>query len=105
VNKIGIIGDTESTLGFLAVGFSVFPVATPDEASKTLVRLASEGYAIIYITEDLACEITDTISKYKDTPLPAVIMIPGKSGSRGIGMHNIKKSAERAIGADILFKE
>ena len=105
MNKIAIIGDTESTLGFLAVGFSVFPASSAEEASKTLVKLASEGYAIIYITEDLACEITDTISRYKDTPLPAVIMIPGKSGSRGIGMNNIKKSAERAIGADILFKE
>ena len=105
MNKIAIIGDTESTLGFLAVGFSVFPASSAEEASKTLVKLASEGYAIIYITEDLACEITDTISRYKDTPFPAVIMIPGKSGSRGIGMQNIKKSAERAIGADILFKE
>ncbi len=105
MNKIGIIGDTESTLGFLAVGFSVFPVSSGEEAAKTLVKLASEGYAIIYITEDLACEITDTISRYKDSPTPAVIMIPGKSGSRGVGMHNIRKSAERAIGADILFKE
>lgn len=105
MNKIAIIGDTESTLGFLAVGFSVFPATSGEQAAKTLVRLASEGYAIIYITEDLACEITDTISRYKDSPTPAVIMIPGKSGSRGIGMHNIKKSAERAIGADILFKE
>ena len=105
MNKIAIIGDTESTLGFLAVGFSVFATSSSDEAARTLVKLASEGYAIVYITEDLACEITDTISRFKDSPTPAVIMIPGKSGSRGIGMHNIKKSAERAIGADILFKE
>ena len=105
MNKIAIIGDTESTLGFLAVGFSVFTTSNSDEAARTLIKLASEGYAIVYITEDLACEITDTISRYKDSPTPAVIMIPGKSGSRGIGMHNIKKSAERAIGADILFKE
>lgn len=105
MNKIAIIGDTESTLGFLAVGFSVFPTTSSIEAARALVKLASEGYAIVYITEDLASEITDTISRYKDSPTPAVIMIPGKSGSRGIGMHNIKKSAERAIGADILFKE
>ncbi len=104
-SKIAIIGDTESTLGFLAVGFSVFPVNGSEEAAKTLVKLASEGYAIIYIVEDIACEITDTISRYKDSPVPAVIMIPGRAGSRGIGLMNIKKSAERAIGADILFKE
>ena len=105
MNKIAIIGDTESTLGFLAVGFAVFPTTSSEEAARTLIKLASEGYAIVYITEDLASEITDTISRYKDSPTPAVIMIPGKSGSLGLGMHNIKKSAERAIGADILFKE
>ena len=41
MNKIAIIGDTESTLGFLAVGFSVFPASSAEEASKTLVKLAS----------------------------------------------------------------
>ncbi|MCQ4771942.1 V-type ATP synthase subunit F, partial [Intestinimonas massiliensis] len=33
---------------------------------------------------------------------PAIILIPGKSGSLGIGMDNVKKSVERAVGADSL---
>ena len=37
------------------------------------------------------------------TALPRpVILIPGKEGSLGLGMANIKKSVERAVGADIL---
>ena len=41
---------------------------------------------------------------YGDFPAltPAIILIPGKSGSLGIGMANVKKSVERAVGADIL---
>ena len=103
--KIGIIGDTESTLGFLAVGFTVRNATTGEEAAKQLSKLASEGYAIVYITEDLAEKIPEAMEKYKDTPIPAVIMIPGKTGSSGLGLMNIRRSAERAVGADILFRD
>ena len=33
---------------------------------------------------------------------PAQILIPGKEGSLGIGMANVKTAVERAVGADIL---
>ena len=32
----------------------------------------------------------------------AIIPIPSKTGALGIGMANIKRSVERAVGADIL---
>ena len=37
--------------------------------------------------------------------LPAIIVIPGISGSMGLGMNEVRESAKRAIGADILFSE
>lgn len=67
--------------------------------------MAAGGYAIVYVTEDLAVGMQEEIEKYKDKMLPAVIVIPGKEGSTGFGMTNLKKSVERAVGADILFKE
>lgn len=100
--KIGVIGDTASILAFMAVGFSVFPTENPEEAGKLLLRLAKENYAILYLTEDLAKEIPDTIARFKDVPVPAVIVIPGNKGSSGYGMDNIRRSVERAVGADIL---
>ena len=33
---------------------------------------------------------------------PAIILIPGREGSLGIGMNNIQQSIQRAVGADIL---
>lgn len=103
--KIGVIGDSASVLGFMAIGFSVFPVLDEESAQKTLIRLANENYAIIYITEHYAQLCASTIARYKDSPMPAIIAIPSKEGSTGYGMVNIKKSVERAVGADILFKE
>ncbi len=101
--KIGVIGDRDSVLGFKAVGLDVFPCSRGDEAKKVLHQLAKGEYAIIYIIEKLAAELTEDIDKYKDSRLPAIIPIPGKEGASGTGMDNVRKSVERAVGADILF--
>lgn len=103
--KIGVIGDKDSVLGFMAVGFKVFAADDVSQAAKLLKQLANEDFAVIYITENLAFRMEDDIARYKDKPIPAVIVIPGKDGTTGYGMTNLKKSVERAVGADILFKE
>lgn len=103
--KIGVIGDKDSVLGFKAIGLSVFPVISSQEAEKILQELAKDQYAVVYITEQIAKDIISTIDEYKDREFPAIIPIPGNQGTLGIGMQNIKKSVERAVGADILFKE
>ena len=100
--KTGVIGDRASVLGFMSVGFTVAEAETAEEASRALRRLANEDHAVIFITEDTAALIPDEIDRYRSAPVPAVILIPGKGGSLGIGMSNIKNSVERAVGADIL---
>ena len=105
MHKIGVIGDKDSVLGFKALGLSVFPVTGPSDAAEALQRLVREDYAVVYVTEQTAQGISALIDEYKDRKLPAVILIPGNQGSLGIGLSNLKKIVERAVGADILFKE
>lgn len=100
--RIAAIGDKDSVLGFKALGLTVFPVESLDEARHTLHRIAKENYAVVYLTEQLAVQMEADIARYKDALTPAVILIPGKEGSLGLGMSNIKKAVERAVGADIL---
>ena len=100
--KIAVLGDQDSVLGFKALGLDVFPAETVDAAKSTLHRLAKEDYAVVYLTEQLARYMGEELARYKDDLTPAVILIPGKEGSLGIGMANVKKSVERAVGADIL---
>jgi len=101
--NIGVIGDRESVLGFKAVGLDVFPCKDSAEARQTLHKIAKGNYAIIYITEGFCKDIIEDIERYKDVKIPAITPIPGMDGSYGIGMANVKKSVERAVGADILF--
>ena len=99
--KIAVMGDMDSVLGFKALGLEVCPVTTP-EGREALHRMAKENYAIIYMTEQLAAQLPAEIARYKDALTPAIILIPGKEGSLGIGMDNVKTAVERAVGADIL---
>ena len=100
--KIAAMGDLDSVLGFKALGLDVCPVSTPEEGRAALHRMAKENYAIIYMTEQLAAQLGTDVARYKDALTPAIILIPGKEGSLGIGMANVMTAVERAVGADIL---
>lgn len=102
--KIAVIGGRETVLGFKALGLETYPVANADEASACLRRLTRESdeYAIIYIEELLAAQIEGEINKFKDSPTPAIILIPGREGSIGLGQSALKAAVERAVGTNIL---
>ena len=78
--RIAVIGSWESVMGFRALGLETYPVAAPEEAK----------------------DLPDVLDRYKDELRPAIILIPGREGSLGIGMNNIQQSIQRAVGADIL---
>ncbi len=109
--RVGIIGDRESVLGFRSIGFDVADIADLtvaaglEAAEAALRRFISNFYAIIFVTEQVAIGLDEIIDQYKDAPTPAIIVLPNNQGTNGMGMSAIKKSVERAVGADILFKD
>lgn len=100
--RIAVFGDYDSVMGFKALGLDVYPADTVEDAKTILHRLAKEDCAVVYLTEQYAAAMNAEIQRYKDELKPAIILIPGKEGSLGIGMANVKKAVERAVGADIL---
>ncbi|SKA90799.1 V/A-type H+-transporting ATPase subunit F [Caloramator quimbayensis] len=103
--KIGVVGEKDAVIAFLALGLTVKAVESPDEAMKAVDGMAREGYGIIFVTETVAKDIEETIERYKNQMLPAIILIPGSKGSLGIGMAKIKENVEKAVGVDILSKK
>ncbi len=104
--KIAVLGDRDSVLGFKALGLDIFPVEGVEEGRQTLHKLAKSAdsqaeYAIIYVTEQLAQSVRPDIDRYKTSVTPAVILIPGKGGSLGLGAQALQSAIERAVGADI----
>ena len=101
--KAAVIGDYDSSFGFGALGLSIFPVEDYEEAEKILKRIIEVDYKVIYITEDIYSNISKTVSEYSEEMTPAIIPIPGVKGNTGIGVQNVKKFVEQAVGSDILF--
>ena len=102
--RVGIIGDRESVLGFMALGYTVHEATDAESARKALRELTEDQtFGIIFITEALAPELAEDIDRYKNSPLPAIVTIPAAGGAgEGYGMHALHRAVERAVGADIL---
>ncbi len=102
--RIAVIGGKDTVIGFKAVGLETFAASGPEEARKALKELTKEGsgYAIIYIEEKLAQALQHEIDRFKDSPTPAIIMIPGREGSMGLGQYALRAAVERAVGTNIL---
>lgn len=100
---VAIIADRETGLAFRSMGIQALH-AEPGEA-RDVLKKASEKYKIIFVTENLAQTVTDLITEYVDQTLPIIIEIPSFEGTIGLGKQKMKRITERAVGADILFKE
>ena len=100
--KIGVVGDKDSILAFKALGIDVYPAFSPEEARKNIDKMAASDYAVIFVTEQIAKDIEETIERYNRMTLPAVILIPSNQGSLNIGMQRISYNVEKAVGVNIL---
>lgn len=104
IGKIAVIGDGESVTAFLAIGAAVFKVEDEYAAADTLRALSkSDEYAVILVTENYAALMSGLMQKLKQQTYPAVISIPGSTGSNGFGLAGVKKDVEKAVGVDLLF--
>ena len=103
--KIAMIGDASTVAGFGAGGVVGFAQDLDDQEQTLSVisKLVHSGeYAIIFITEGLAEPLFDAIERIETQTVPAIIIVPDQSGTRGIGYERIRHAVERAIGIDML---
>lgn len=91
-------------MGFKALGLETYPVSDASEARQALRGLTRDrqDVAIIYIEETFAEELGEEIDRYKDSPAPAIILIPGREGPLGLGQSALNAAVERAVGTNIL---
>lgn len=100
--KVAVVGDKDSVLVFKALGIDVHTPMGKDEIRRVVDDLARDKYGVIFITEQLAALVPETISRYDDEMIPAVILIPSNQGTLNIGMDRINRSVEKAVGSNIL---
>ena len=102
--KIAVIGGIDTVIGFKALGLNTFPVSGELEAKQVFNQITApdENYAVIYLEENLSNSLSAEISRYTEKVTPAIILIPGRDGSQGLGLTALHEAVRRAIGSDIL---
>lgn len=103
-DDVAVIADRETGLAFKSIGMQPLQAETGEEACEIL-KEASGKFKIIFVTENLAQHMADLISEYATQTLPIIIEIPSFEGTVGLGKKKMKRITERAVGADILFRE
>ncbi|MGE5484599.1 MAG: V-type ATP synthase subunit F [Ignavibacteriales bacterium] len=105
MSRVAVIGNNDAVLGFKALGVTVFPVSTAEQAEKALLEASKREYSVVFITEPYAARIEPVIRDVRSRPSPVVTVIPDNRGNLGLGMKRIKTQVEKAIGVDIIFRE
>lgn len=109
--KIAIIGPTDTVSGFKALGVETLEATTGVEVLahlREVKRLAADPdsatkYAVVCVIEDLMADIDQAeYAKAVAGPLPAVVLLPGATGSQGFAIGRLRQLAEQAVGASII---
>ena len=103
--KIALIGNKDTIIGFKLLGVSLFPLTEMEEAVEILNKLVKEEYAVIFVTEDIACQILEKIEILQKTSFTSITIIPSKSEKKYLGLKILRNNIEKAIGTDILFRK
>lgn len=101
-HKIGAIGDKDSVLPFKLFDFDVRTDKQPAAIRKNIEEMAQSGYGIIYLTEQFAQLVPETVKRYEEEMIPAIVLIPNFAGTDGLGQKMIQDQVERAVGMNIL---
>ena len=59
--RVAVIGDRDSIYGFAALGLDVNVIEYGENPSQKFCKLCESNYAVIYVTEALATQLTKEI--------------------------------------------
>ncbi|MBQ8523840.1 MAG: V-type ATP synthase subunit F [Clostridia bacterium] len=103
--KIAVVGRHEDVLCYLAAGFAVYEAANDSEGISRVRDAEVDGCAVIFLTPELSHLALSLEDEFAEKLTPAVIPLPADIGGVNTGSGLLKKYVERAVGADIIFRD
>ncbi len=99
-SRVAVVGQAEVVMPLRAAGLDVFPVEPAGDVQQLVEKLISQGYQLIYFTDDLSGALEPLIARYRSVTLPCLVALPFTS--RADGEDRLRAAVRRAAGADIL---
>jgi V/A-type H+/Na+-transporting ATPase subunit F len=101
MSNMAIVGDSTSVMGFRPLGIDIYAFAEAESMREAFPGILAGGHDIIFITEEFYEAVSDLAAPLKEAPLPAIVPIPGVSGSMGLGRRKIDALIEMAVGVQV----
>jgi vacuolar-type H+-ATPase subunit F/Vma7 len=98
--RVAVVGDASVVLPLRAAGLDVFTVEPGGDARQLVEKLLSQGYQLIYYTDDLTGQLGPLIARLRTVALPCLVALPftGEKGAED----RLRDAVRRAAGADVL---
>lgn len=103
--RIGIIGNRSIIQSFKLFGIEIFPINSLEEGRVVIKKISQDNFAVLFITEDWMEKLDQDLTELKQKSIPAVVSLPTHLSQNDYGVKELKKTIERAVGSDILFKD
>lgn len=103
--RTAFIGDADSVLGFRALGVETYTPESGAEAVEIFRKLVKEKAAVVMITEDMLDHLQIEVDQVVSLPVPAIVVLPGVSGSKHKGEDTIRNLIIRAVGVDLMAED
>ncbi len=109
MNRIAVIGRTDSIDYFRAIGCETFNVGEDPEEDR-LIEILDGGYAVVFVTEEIYSSSGELFRRVVKGPLPVVCVIPdiagslwkeGAPSSLGVALEEQRRAIVHAVGQDI----
>ena len=102
-DKLALVGDEDTILGFGALGMDTFVAERKTEAQAVLKEIQKKSYAVIFITHEAAEFLEEELETSMKERL--VMIIPSCRSRKSMGLEEIASIVEKAVGiADIMDK-
>jgi len=96
--KIAVSGDEDIVIGFAALGFSIYPLKTPEDFKSVVDKLIEENIAICLVQDNAYNANIEKINSYRQLSLP--VFVPFSKDANSILLDNILKDIRlKATGA------
>jgi vacuolar-type H+-ATPase subunit F/Vma7 len=101
--KIIAVGEEALIMGFRGIGAELINVDSSKELDDVLEGLVSDTtISLIMITETIAKDCMEKISKFRERSSAIILLIPAHTGSLNLSLEEMRLDVEKAAGIDLL---
>jgi len=101
--KVAVLGSADFVMPFSSLGLDTFAVEqNPEQVIEVAKKIIDEKYALVVVAENVAPIADEVFATVQKLPLPAIVVVPFTTESKGYATHSLGEVLKMATGINIL---